>query len=356
MTPVDGVTAYNASQALTDRANAFGDLGTNIDVATNALTSAIQSLGSIVKLISNLQGILTSIGAAPDNATADNLTDQYNLLLTQIDGIASDSDYHGTNLIDNDVQALQIDFNDSTGVAKTGITVAAKRSDSVGLGLTTLAQNLFFVSTRQLAGQPSSASFASVASHASVPSFASRPALMQVASQPSVASRASVASQSSIPATASNPSRASVASTASVPSAQSIPSQASAGSYPSVGSAPSTASVASIASANSVASLQVTAAALNSTLLDSMNRQVTAALGTLRTTQQLLGTNATVLQIRLEFTKNYVTTLQSGSDKLTLADLNQEGAVLATLQTRLQFEEVSLSITTKGEDRLLRLF
>ena len=91
-------------------------------------------------------------------------------------------------------------------------------------------------------------------------------------------------------------------------------------------------------------------------LLDTTSQQVTGALGLLRSSQQVLGTNATVLQIRLEFTKNYVTKLQDGSDKLTLADLNQEGAFLATLQTRLQFEEVSLSITTKGEDRLLRLF
>jgi flagellin len=356
VTPVDGVTAFNASRVLTDRANAFGDLGSNISVAADALTTTIQSLGSIIKLVDNLSGILTSIASVSDSSAADALADQYNALLTQIDGIAQDSVFQGANLLSSGNQFMQVDFNDGIGVDKASLIINARRSDSVGLGGATLAHNIFFASTRQIASQPSAASVASVASHASVPSFASRPALVQVGAQSSIASLASVASQSSIPSTASNPSRASVASTASVPSAQSVPSQASAGSYPSVASLASSASSATIASSHSLAPITVAATAFNQTVLDVTNRQVTAALGALRTTQQMLGTNATVLQIRLEFTKNYVTKLQEGSDKLTLADLNQEGAFLATLQTRLQFEEVSLSITTKGEERLLRLF
>ena len=76
----------------------------------------------------------------------------------------------------------------------------------------------------------------------------------------------------------------------------------------------------------------------------------------LRSTQSTLGSNSTVLSIRLEFTKNYVTGLGEGSDKLTLADLNEEGANLSTLQTRQQLGTVSLSISTKSEQGLLRLF
>ncbi|HBM11605.1 MAG TPA: flagellin, partial [Rhodospirillaceae bacterium] len=37
-----------------------------------------------------------------------------------------------------------------------------------------------------------------------------------------------------------------------------------------------------------------------------------------------------------DFTNEYVNTLQGGSDKLTLADLNEEGANLVALQTRQQ--------------------
>ena len=41
-----------------------------------------------------------------------------------------------------------------------------------------------------------------------------------------------------------------------------------------------------------------------------------------------------ILQVRLDFTKNYTNILTEGSDKLTLADINEEGANLLALQTR----------------------
>ena len=91
-------------------------------------------------------------------------------------------------------------------------------------------------------------------------------------------------------------------------------------------------------------------------LINKTNTAVSNALNKLRSTQSTLGSNSTVLSIRLEFTKNYVTGLTQGSDKLTLADLNEEGANLSTLQTRQQLGTVSLSISTKSEQGLLRLF
>ncbi|PIW28816.1 MAG: flagellin-like protein, partial [Rhodospirillales bacterium CG15_BIG_FIL_POST_REV_8_21_14_020_66_15] len=60
------------------------------------------------------------------------------------------------------------------------------------------------------------------------------------------------------------------------------------------------------------------------------------ALTTLRSNSQKLGSNVALLQTRLDFTENYVNTLEEGSGKLTLADLNQEGANLLALQTRQQ--------------------
>lgn len=57
-------------------------------------------------------------------------------------------------------------------------------------------------------------------------------------------------------------------------------------------------------------------------------------LQTLRSVAQNLGTNVALLNTRLDFTKSYVDLLQSGAGKLTLADLNEEGANLLALQTR----------------------
>ncbi len=71
---------------------------------------------------------------------------------------------------------------------------------------------------------------------------------------------------------------------------------------------------------------------------------------------QALGGNVTFLQNRLSFTNNYITTLQSGSDKLVLADVNKESTNLVTLQTRQQLSIQSLSIATQSEQAVLRLF
>jgi flagellin len=356
--PVDNAPAFFASQALSNRASDFGDVQNSIDQAISALNAAQQGLTDITKLVNNLSGILVSLGSVTSTTASDALVDQYNALLTQINGLASDASYQGTNLINNTTQNLTIDFNSDFGLSTlTFLSVNAISNNASGLGLSTFAHGAFFTVTTTINSQPSSASLASVASHTSVPSFASRPALVQVPSQASSTSTASVNSQASIPSTASNPSRASIASNQSIPSAQSVPSQASAGSFPSVASLTSTTSVASIGSAASVHSIAgPTTAAVNTALVGTTNTSVQNALNKLRTTQQTLGSNSTVLSIRLEFTKNYVTGLQSGSDKLTLADLNEEGANLSTLQTRQQLGTVSLSISTKSEQGLLRLF
>jgi flagellin len=71
---------------------------------------------------------------------------------------------------------------------------------------------------------------------------------------------------------------------------------------------------------------------------------------------QALGGNVTFLQTRLSFSAQYLTTLQGGSDKLVVADVNQESTNLVTLQTRQQLSIQSLSIATQSEQSVLRLF
>ena len=81
-----------------------------------------------------------------------------------------------------------------------------------------------------------------------------------------------------------------------------------------------------------------------------------AALNTLRTNTQGLGSNNTLLQTRLDFTTDLVNTLDEGSDKLTLADLNEEGANLLALQTRQQLGINALSLAAQSEQSILSLF
>ena len=90
-------------------------------------------------------------------------------------------------------------------------------------------------------------------------------------------------------------------------------------------------------------------------ILDHFASYIDKGISSIRSQSALLGGNITFLQSRLDFTNNYINTLQEGSGKLTLADLNEEGANLVSLQTRQQIGVQSLSIAGQQQQAILSL-
>ena len=80
------------------------------------------------------------------------------------------------------------------------------------------------------------------------------------------------------------------------------------------------------------------------------------ARGALRGAAASFGTNLNIIQTREEFTVEFSAVLTEGADKLTLADQNEEGAKLLSLQTRQQLGTISLSIANQSQQAILRLF
>ena len=91
-------------------------------------------------------------------------------------------------------------------------------------------------------------------------------------------------------------------------------------------------------------------------LFDAVVDILDSAITTIRTNAATLGSNVSLLQTRLDFTTNYVNTLTGGSDRLTLADLNEEGANLVALQTRQQLATQALAFAGQAEQAVLQLF
>lgn len=91
-------------------------------------------------------------------------------------------------------------------------------------------------------------------------------------------------------------------------------------------------------------------ASINTTI-DSLN----TALTTLRTQASTFGTNLSSVQIRQDYTKAMINTLQTGADRLTLADQNEEGAKLLALNTRQQLSSTALSFASQADQNVLRL-
>ena len=80
------------------------------------------------------------------------------------------------------------------------------------------------------------------------------------------------------------------------------------------------------------------------------------AITTIRDNAATLGSKMSLLNERLEFTTNYVNTQTVGSDKLTLTDLNEEGAKLVALRTRQQLATQVLAFGGQAEKKVLQLF
>jgi flagellin len=81
-----------------------------------------------------------------------------------------------------------------------------------------------------------------------------------------------------------------------------------------------------------------------------------SAITSLRTSTQTLAANLNIITTRQGFTDNMISTLQTGSDNLTLADMNQEGANMLMLQTRQSLGTTSLSMSSQAAQSVLKLF
>ena len=78
------------------------------------------------------------------------------------------------------------------------------------------------------------------------------------------------------------------------------------------------------------------------------------ALTTLRSQASTFGSNLSTVQIRKDYTKESINTLQTGADSLVLADTNEEGANMLALQTRQQLSTTALSLASQADQAVTR--
>jgi len=69
-----------------------------------------------------------------------------------------------------------------------------------------------------------------------------------------------------------------------------------------------------------------------------------------------LSSNLSIITTRQDFSTNMVNTLTEGSDALTLADTNEEGANMLMLQTRQSLATTALSLSAQAAQSVLKLF
>jgi flagellin len=84
--------------------------------------------------------------------------------------------------------------------------------------------------------------------------------------------------------------------------------------------------------------------------------KVRAAKVTISGLSTTFSSNANLMTNRQDFTKFAAKNFTDGADLLTLADINEEGATLASLQTKQQLSVQALSLANQSDQAILRLF
>jgi flagellin len=96
--------------------------------------------------------------------------------------------------------------------------------------------------------------------------------------------------------------------------------------------------------------------ATGTTSIQSSATQLESAMSTLRSESSKLSSNLSVVTTRQDFTSSMINELKTGSDSLTLADMNEEGANMLMLQTRQNLGITSLSMASQAAQAVMRLF
>jgi flagellin len=161
---IDDAAAFFAAQGLNARADDLSSLRDNIDQTISSVEAAINGIDAISELVEQAKGLAVNAKATSDTNERSSLAVQFNSLLTQVDALANDASFGGTNLIQGTPDNLTVNFNEdgssnltiagvdtSTGTAGINVAVAGNAflndSDidgaitSVNTALTTLRTN-----------------------------------------------------------------------------------------------------------------------------------------------------------------------------------------------------------------------
>lgn len=137
---MDNAQSYFISEGLNNRASDLSTLLDGIGQGVKVLEAANKGIETITKLAQTAKGLTNSAKNATTQAERDAYAAQYTEILAQINTVANDSGYNGSNLIKAGAAAgtddLTVNFNED-GSSK--LTVEAKALDQVGLALTDVA-------------------------------------------------------------------------------------------------------------------------------------------------------------------------------------------------------------------------
>ena len=351
---VDDPVNFFQAKGLTDRAADFDEKKTLIDQGISTVTAATDAIAGIENLVAQLKGLANNAKSATTTTEINNIVTQFNELRTQIDLLATDASYQGLNLVAGTGSTLSVYFSNETS-SVLSVLSSDVRSSNDGLAIT------------KISALDTSAKMALHSLAHSVGTLVKSEAFtMTVAGT----STHTLAAGDTFSTNIGTQAFTVVCLTSTSGNASTTNYQAfmTAGDYSVGGTVVFTLESSGTSGGTAKANLSSSSESASETAAiriigvgtsDELNARVQnldSALTTLRSRAKVLGANVAILNTRLDFTKDYVNTLTAGAGKLTLADLNAEGANLLALQTRQQLGVQSLAFAGQSEQSILGLF
>lgn len=339
---LDNANSFFTAQGLNNRASDISSLLDDMGQSVQVLKAADQGITSISKLVDSAKAKANQALQTSDSAARTKYATEYGELLKQIGSAAKDASYNGKNLLGGTGNDLSVIFNEDS-TSKLNVT-AIDYTDSANLGLDT---TIYSGSGTTFGADTAETTTAAVTAGdylqfdvtTSSGSTTYKVDLAATDTIKDVVDKVNAGTNGDIQA--------------SYDEVTGKISYASANSFTSDHKDTSDASVVG-------SKLDVTAASASVNFgtdaqINAVLKALTSAQTTLRSQASTFGTALSTVQIRQDFAKNIINTLQAGADKLTLADTNEEGANLLALQTQQSLSTKALSLSAQAGQQVLQL-
>jgi len=317
---IDNASSYYQSRALTNRAADLDGLLDSMGQGIQTIQAANEGIESITAFIEQAKSVANSAYAldvnADDYATQlENYQDQFNAILKEVGTLAKDASYQGVNLLtDGDLtvmfnetrtHSLKVEGKDVVG-DMAGTDIGFKAAD-------------WAVAVKTAKGEMDTAAAAVTKATAGAP----------------VEGKTYYTKNDDGSFTKLDPQPS---GEGSVTADMYLDDGTYATKKTAYETAISNASTGSVAKVN---------ASLNG---------VAKAIDYLRDYSAELGNNFAIIETRQNFTEALIDVLETGSDNLVLADMNEESANYLALQTRQQLAINSLALASQSAQSVLKLF
>ncbi len=295
--PIDNPTNFFAAANLQDRSAGLTSRLDSMGQAISTVKAADNGIKAIRSVVSSLKGVVNEALGETSSTKRYDLAKRYNSLLAQVSTLAKDSEYAGTNLLQNTKDITADNDNRTTAGESTTVQFNETFNES------TLTIQGFNLKGPESAGEGSGVTVFTGSGNAT------SGAAMVLSARQSSSGKTAVSGTN----------------------------------------------ITNVSAANSTNTVDFGAAATYKADLGKLTEALEDFDNELINQSKSLNVNLSIVSVRESFTKSLVNTLEEGAGKLTLADLNEEGANLLALQTSNQLGINALSLASQQSQSVLRI-